>query len=114
MYGSDGQDNVPHREWLIVFDRVLKEVKEEMVLQGRTDDFFGARVSCTVILIDFRSITWAVRPQIIYSTIRFISSAELEWYFDDCIALKKEFPHLIAGVAFMFLHSLVLTGKHRL
>jgi len=24
----------------------------------------------------------------------------LEWYFDDCIALKKEFPHLIAGVAF--------------
>ncbi len=44
MYGPDGQHNVPHREWLIIFDRVLLEVKEEMRQNGRADDFFGARV----------------------------------------------------------------------
>ena len=44
MYGPDGQNNVPHREWLIIFDRVLLEVKEEMKRNGRADDFFGARV----------------------------------------------------------------------
>jgi hypothetical protein len=36
--------------------------------------------------------------QIIYSTIRVITPEELEWYLEDCIALKKEFPHLIAGI----------------
>jgi len=46
MYGADGREDVPHRDWLIMFDRVLKEVKEE-------DDFFGARVSCTTTLIKF-------------------------------------------------------------
>lgn len=35
--------------------------------------------------------------KIIYSTIRFVSPQELEWYTEDCLALKKEFPHLIAG-----------------
>jgi hypothetical protein len=38
-----------------------------------------------------------VPRKIIYTTIRFVSPAELEWYLDDCIALKREFPHLIAG-----------------
>ncbi|KII89146.1 hypothetical protein PLICRDRAFT_175374 [Plicaturopsis crispa FD-325 SS-3] len=77
MYGVDGQENVPHREWLIMFDEVLKEVKEEMKQQGREDEFIGARI--------------------IYTTIRFITPEELEWYTEDCIALKQEFPHLIAG-----------------
>ncbi|KAF8969728.1 hypothetical protein BDZ97DRAFT_1794869 [Flammula alnicola] len=77
MYGADGQENIPHREWLVMFDRVLKEVKEEMVQQGRGNEFIGAKI--------------------IYSTLRFITPEELEWYLDDCIALKKEFPHLIAG-----------------
>lgn len=53
MYGSDGQENVPHRDWLIVFDRVLKEVQEEIAAQGRADNFFGARVSCTTTLTKF-------------------------------------------------------------
>ncbi|KDR73569.1 hypothetical protein GALMADRAFT_251310 [Galerina marginata CBS 339.88] len=77
MYGADGQDNIPHREWLVMFDRVSNEVKEEMAQQGRAGQFIGARI--------------------IYSTIRFITPEELEWYTEDCIALKKEFPHLIAG-----------------
>lgn len=44
MYGADGQMNVPHREWLIVFDEVVNEVKEETTKQGREDEFFGATV----------------------------------------------------------------------
>ena len=35
--------------------------------------------------------------QIIYTTIRYITPEELEWYLEDCIALKQEFPHLICG-----------------
>ncbi|KAF5380946.1 hypothetical protein D9615_004143 [Tricholomella constricta] len=77
MIGEDGKENVPHREWLVMFDRVLNEVKAEMKEQGRVGEFIGARI--------------------IYSTIRFITPEELKWYLEDCIALKKEFPHLIAG-----------------
>jgi hypothetical protein len=36
--------------------------------------------------------------KIIYSTIRVVSDEELEWHLDDCINLKNEFPHTIAGV----------------
>ncbi|RDB21042.1 Adenosine deaminase CECR1-A [Hypsizygus marmoreus] len=77
MVGIDGQENIPHRDWLLMFDDVLKEVKAEMKAQGREDEFIGARI--------------------IYTTIRFITPEELDWYLEDCIALKKEFPHLIAG-----------------
>ena len=47
MYDENGQANVPHREWLLDFDRVLKEVKEELKAQGREDEFVGARVRRT-------------------------------------------------------------------
>ena len=29
--------------------------------------------------------------------MRSISCEELEWHLSDCLALKQEFPHLIAG-----------------
>ena len=29
--------------------------------------------------------------------MRSVSVAELEWYLDDCLALKQAFPHLLAG-----------------
>jgi adenosine deaminase CECR1 len=96
MIGPDGQDNIPHRDWLLVFDRVMNEIKEEMKNQKREGEFIGARVSPL-------KFTWFLRSpilclfKIIYSTIRFISPEELEWYTEDCIALKQEFPHLIAG-----------------
>ncbi|KAF8637377.1 hypothetical protein AX17_002876 [Amanita inopinata Kibby_2008] len=77
MVGSDGVENVSHRDFLMIFDRVLDDVKAEMKQQGREGDFIGAKI--------------------IYATLRFVSVEELEWYTEDCIALKKEFPHLIAG-----------------
>ena len=45
MYGADGQENVPHREWLVMFDRVINQVKSEMVSLDRPNDFIGAKVS---------------------------------------------------------------------
>jgi len=45
MVGSDGKENVPHRDWLIMFDRVMNEVKQEMAQQGREGEFIGAKVS---------------------------------------------------------------------
>jgi adenosine deaminase CECR1 len=44
MYGSDGEENIPHREWLVMFDRIINETKAELEAQGRPDDFIGARV----------------------------------------------------------------------
>ena len=44
MYGADGQENVPHREWLVIFERVINQVKAEMVELDRPNDFIGAKV----------------------------------------------------------------------
>ncbi|EEB91591.1 hypothetical protein MPER_10026, partial [Moniliophthora perniciosa FA553] len=77
IIAADGRQDIPHRQLVAIFDRVLREVKEEMKDKGREGEFIGARI--------------------IYSTVRFCDNEELEWYLRDCIALKKEFPHLIAG-----------------
>ena len=77
LRGDDGEENVPHRVWLEVFDQILTEVKSTLAAQGREDEFVGAKI--------------------IYSIMRDVSVAELEWYLDDCLALKQEFPHLLAG-----------------
>ena len=45
MRGADGNENIPHREWLVVFERVINEVKMEMAQRGRPNDFIGAKVS---------------------------------------------------------------------
>lgn len=45
MTGPDGEENIPHREWLIMYDRVMNEVKEELKRQGREHEFVGSKVS---------------------------------------------------------------------
>ncbi|KAJ7940406.1 hypothetical protein B0H13DRAFT_1937950 [Mycena leptocephala] len=77
MFGADGQENIPHREWLQIFDNTLNRFKADLKRQGREDEFIGAKI--------------------IYSTLRFIGVEELDWFCEDCITLKQEFPHLIAG-----------------
>ncbi|PCH44698.1 Metallo-dependent hydrolase [Wolfiporia cocos MD-104 SS10] len=77
MTGPDGLENVPHREWFVIYERVLDEVRSQLVKEGRADQFVGSRI--------------------IYTTIRFVTPEELEWYLEDCLALKQEFPHLLAG-----------------
>ncbi|OCH95913.1 Metallo-dependent hydrolase [Obba rivulosa] len=77
MVGPDGEESIEHRGFLAIYDRVLKEVKAEMKRQGREDEFVGSKI--------------------IYCTLRFVTPEELDWYCEDCLALKQEFPHLIAG-----------------
>ncbi|KAK0483972.1 hypothetical protein IW261DRAFT_1675753, partial [Armillaria novae-zelandiae] len=77
MVNADGVENVTHRDLLRIFESVLEETIADLKAQGREDEFVGAKI--------------------IYSTLRFLEPDELDWYFEDCIALKKEFPHLIAG-----------------
>ena len=74
---ADGNENVPHRVWVQMYERVLDEVKTSLEAEGRADDFIGSKI--------------------IYSTLRIGTPEELEWYTEDCLALKQEFPHLIAG-----------------
>lgn len=77
MIGEDGEENVPHRVWVEIFDRVVKEVKAHLNAQGRGDEFVGAKI--------------------IYSTMRTLNCEELEWSLNNCLMLKQQFPHLIAG-----------------
>jgi adenosine deaminase CECR1 len=77
MIGPDGEQNVPHREWLSMFQEVLVEFNESLRIQGRDDEFIGAKI--------------------IYSVVRNCEPEELEWYLNDCIEMKKLFPGIIAG-----------------
>ncbi|KAI0658804.1 Metallo-dependent hydrolase [Cubamyces menziesii] len=77
MVGEDGEENVPHRVWFEIYERVLNEVNAELKEQSREDDLIGSKI--------------------IYSTMRDVTCEELEWYLEDCLALKQEFPHLLAG-----------------
>lgn len=44
MYDENGEQTIPHREWVILFNDVVKEVKAEMEAAGRGDEFVGAKV----------------------------------------------------------------------
>jgi adenosine deaminase CECR1 len=44
MVGADGQENIPHREWVEMFGNIMNEVKVDMKKKGREDEFIGARV----------------------------------------------------------------------
>lgn len=77
MRAANGRDTISHREWILIFERVLREVRDDLALQGRQNEFAGAKI--------------------IYTTRRRVDKQDMEWYLEDCLALKKEFPHLIAG-----------------
>jgi adenosine deaminase CECR1 len=48
MVGPDGQEDIPHREWLITFNKIVNDIKEDLKKQGREDEFVGAKVSILV------------------------------------------------------------------
>ncbi|KZV69050.1 adenosine deaminase-like growth, partial [Peniophora sp. CONT] len=77
MFGDDCEQNVPHREWIHDIETIVKEVKAEFDAAGRGDEFFGIKI--------------------IYTVVRLLLPQELEWYTADVLALKKEFPDIIAG-----------------
>jgi len=77
LIDANGEETVSHGEVLLAFGQIIQEVKDEMTREGRPEAFVGARM--------------------IYSTLRYITCGELDWYLDDCIKLKQVFPHLLAG-----------------
>jgi adenosine deaminase CECR1 len=44
MYGANGQEDIPHREWVQMFSKIMNEVKDDMKKKGREDEFVGAKV----------------------------------------------------------------------
>ena len=44
MFGADGQENIPHRDWLVAVDEAVKDVQAEMAKQGRANEFLGVKV----------------------------------------------------------------------
>jgi len=74
---AEGKDTVTHLQWIKVFQDVAKGYKEELRAHGRGDEFAGAKM--------------------IYTVIRRVTPGELEWYLQDCMAMKREFPDVIAG-----------------
>ncbi|KDN40490.1 hypothetical protein RSAG8_08110, partial [Rhizoctonia solani AG-8 WAC10335] len=74
---ADGSEPLSHRDYLALFGNVVREVKDQMKLEGRGDEFIGAKL--------------------IYTVYRTFNKEKLWWYLEDCMALKTEFPDLIAG-----------------
>ncbi|KAG8217611.1 Metallo-dependent hydrolase [Butyriboletus roseoflavus] len=71
MIGADGEENVPHVDWLRTFNLVVNQFKKEH------PDFFGAKI--------------------IYTVIRDCDGDTLRDHLEDCIRMKQTFPELIVG-----------------
>ncbi|KAF8725285.1 adenosine, partial [Rhizoctonia solani] len=78
---EDGSETLSHRDYLILFDEAIQEIKDRMRSEGRDDEFVGAKL--------------------IYCVFRTFNKEKLRWYLEDCMALKAEFPNLIAGFDFL-------------
>ena len=74
MIGADGKKDVPHREWLRAYDRAITSVRSSL---PDPSVFLGSKL--------------------IYSVLRDMSTEDMEWHLDNCLSLKREFPHLIVG-----------------
>lgn len=72
---SDAITPIDHTQWVTIFEESLTEAKQECISRGLT--FLDAKI--------------------IYATVRFVTPDKLQWYLDDCIMLKKKFPHRIIG-----------------
>lgn len=80
MVDTAGADVLGHADWVRIYGEVADEVKDELRAQGRADAFSGATI--------------------IYTTVRFIDNDALKVAMEGCLALKKQFPHLIKGASF--------------
>ncbi|KAJ1303106.1 hypothetical protein OPQ81_011307 [Rhizoctonia solani] len=78
---EDGSETLSHRDYLVLFNEAVQEVKAQMKSEGREDEFIGAKL--------------------VYTVYRTIDKEKLRWYLEDCMVLKTEFPDLIAGFDFL-------------
>lgn len=68
MFDENGEETIPHREWLIEYDRVMSEVTAELEAQGRGDEFIGSKVQTSPHTLSFIS---QVVDYILDSTIHY-------------------------------------------
>ncbi|PWN34102.1 Metallo-dependent hydrolase, partial [Meira miltonrushii] len=73
LLDGEGKSTVTHADMLNEFKSALEAVQADLP-QGRSFD-----------------------AKVIYSTLRFIDAEQLQWYIDDAIKLKQEFPNLLVG-----------------
>ncbi|KAI0658813.1 Metallo-dependent hydrolase [Cubamyces menziesii] len=78
---AKGEETMDHKGFLELYDSVVEDVKAKMKEEGREDEFVGSKI--------------------IYTVLRILTPEDLEWYLEDCIEMKKKFPHLIAGFDFV-------------
>lgn len=72
---ADAKTKLDHTSWVEIFEQSLAEARQECTQLGYT--FLDAKI--------------------IYATVRFVTPERLQWYLDDCLALKRKFPHRIIG-----------------
>lgn len=73
LLDAEGKSTVTHADMLNEFNSALQAVQAELP-EGKTFD-----------------------AKVIYSTLRFINPNQLQWYIDDAIQLKQQFPNLLVG-----------------
>jgi hypothetical protein len=96
MVRENGTEDFSHADWIRTFAEAAEDVKQQMKAQGRDDEFIGAKVSAAPgVKCPSHNRS---DHQIIYTTLRFMTADELEWYTEDCIQLKQQFPNVIAGM----------------
>jgi len=49
MFGTDGNQTVPHREWLLDFEQAISEVRTVLKEQNSEEVFVGAKVGEFII-----------------------------------------------------------------
>ncbi|KAL5632815.1 hypothetical protein ACGC1H_005684 [Rhizoctonia solani] len=76
-FREDGSETLEPRDYLVWLGQAIQDVKDQMQAENREDEFIGAKI--------------------IYATVRFRHNPDLMRYLEDCMALKKEFPDLMAG-----------------
>lgn len=76
-FHRDCVTKVSKPEFLAMIGKVVSEVKADLERSGRGGLFVGAKI--------------------VFSCLRVMSLEQLEAELDECILLKQQFPHLIAG-----------------
>ncbi|KAG9318585.1 Metallo-dependent hydrolase [Chiua virens] len=90
MIGANGE-NVPHIDWLRIFNLVVDQFKQEH------PDFFDAKVRISFSSLQDVGAEVSIDSQIIYSVIRDCDADMLRDHLEDCIRMKRAFPELIIG-----------------
>ncbi|CAE7153663.1 unnamed protein product [Rhizoctonia solani] len=80
-FREDGMEILGHRDLLLWLREAIQDVKDQMKADNREDEFVGAKI--------------------IYMSARSRKKPDFIWHLENCMALKQEFPDLVAGFDLM-------------